>query len=72
MDRAFRFLVDEVGLPLTDAARLCATTPAFELGLTEYGAITKGAVADLVVLDRHLNVSRTYIGGRIAYASRQS
>ena len=31
---------------------MCATTPARELGLTGFGAIAEGAVADLVVLDR--------------------
>lgn len=72
MDRIFRFLVRDVGLSLSDAARLCATTPAAELGLTGYGAITKGAVADLVVLDRDLNVTQTYIAGRGVYDSRQS
>ena len=33
MDRVFRFLVSDVGLSLNDAAQLCATTPASELGL---------------------------------------
>jgi N-acetylglucosamine-6-phosphate deacetylase len=69
MDRAFRFLVRDVGLPLTDAARLCATTQAAELGLTDIGAITKHAIADLVIMDRDLQVRQTYIGGRLAYTA---
>ena len=69
MDRVFRFLVNDVGLALTDAARLCASTPATELGLTDTGFIAQGAIADLVVLDRDLNVRHTYIGGRRVYSA---
>jgi N-acetylglucosamine-6-phosphate deacetylase len=67
MDRVFRFLIKDVGLSLNDAAQLCATTPASELGLTDTGALTKGAIADLVVLDRNLTVKQTYIAGRLMY-----
>jgi N-acetylglucosamine-6-phosphate deacetylase len=70
MDRVFRFLVREAGLSLTEAAAMCATTPAAELQLTDLGAIRKGAIADLVVLDRDLIVRQTYIGGRLAYSSQ--
>lgn len=68
MDRIFRFLIQEVGLSLNEAAQLCATTPASELGLKDTGTLTKGAVADLVVLDRALNVKQTYVGGRLVYS----
>ncbi len=69
MDAVFRFLVLDVGLSLSDAAQLCARTPASELGLQEFGAITEGATADLVVMDRHFRVVRTYIAGRLVYAT---
>jgi N-acetylglucosamine-6-phosphate deacetylase len=42
---------------------MCSTTPARELGLVGHGVIAPGAVADLVVLDGQLNVTRTWIGG---------
>ena len=67
MDKVFRFLVNDVGLSLNDAARLCATTPASELGLKDMGSIARGAIADLVVMDRDLNVRQTYVGGRLAF-----
>jgi N-acetylglucosamine-6-phosphate deacetylase len=67
MDRVFRFLVRDVGLSLVDAAHLCSTTPAAELNLTDLGTITKGAIADLVVLDRDLHVRQTYVAGRLVY-----
>jgi len=67
MDRVFRFLVRDVGLSLVDAAHLCSTTPAAELSLTDLGTITKGAIADLVVLDRDFHVKQTYVAGRLVY-----
>ena len=68
MDRVFRFLVRDVGLSLVDAAHLCSTTPAAELSLTDLGTITKGAIADLVVLDRDFHVKQTYVAGRLVYS----
>ena len=61
MDKVFRFLVNEVALSLNDAAQLCSTTPASELGLRDTGTLSKGAIADLVVMDRDLNVKQTYV-----------
>ena len=37
MDGAFRMLVERAGLSLVDAATMCATTPARELGFVGYG-----------------------------------
>lgn len=71
MDRAFRMLVSGVGLSLVDAAAVCATTPASELGLHGHGVIAEGSVADLVVLDRELHVVQTYIGGELAYTRNE-
>ena len=67
MDRAFRNLVRRFGMPMVDAAALCSTTAARELGLDGVGAIERGAIADLVVLDRDFNVSRTFVDGRQVY-----
>jgi N-acetylglucosamine-6-phosphate deacetylase len=68
MDRAFSKLVTAVGLSLIDAALACSTTPARELQLHGLGVIAPGATADLVVLDRELNVVRTYIAGKLAWS----
>jgi N-acetylglucosamine-6-phosphate deacetylase len=67
MDRALTTLVTQCGLDIVLAARMCATTPARELGLSRYGAIAAGAVADFVVLDSHLRVVETWIGGERAW-----
>ena len=69
MDLVFWFLVKQVGLSLSDATRLCSTTPANELGLHECGVIARDALADLVVLDRDLAVKQTYVGGHLAFTS---
>jgi N-acetylglucosamine-6-phosphate deacetylase len=68
MDRAFQMLVGQAGLSLVDAATICATTPARELGLVGHGLLSTGAVADLVVLDAQLTVVQTYIAGQLVYA----
>jgi len=68
MDRVLRTLVGPSGLSIVDAALLCATTPARELGLVGHGVLAAGAVADLVVLDGALAVVQTYVGGRLAWS----
>ncbi|HZP48524.1 MAG TPA: N-acetylglucosamine-6-phosphate deacetylase [Vicinamibacterales bacterium] len=68
MDRAFRTLVERVGLSLVDAATVCATTPARELGLVGHGVLKPDAVADLAILDAEFRVVQTYIAGQLVYA----
>ena len=58
MDRAFQTLVGPVGISLVDAATICATTPARELGLVGHGVLAPDAVADLVVLDANFRWCR--------------
>ncbi|HEX5474224.1 MAG TPA: N-acetylglucosamine-6-phosphate deacetylase [Vicinamibacterales bacterium] len=67
LDRAFARLVSEVGLSLSDAATVCATTPARALGLQGFGVLAPGAIADLAVLDRDLRVVQTWIAGALAW-----
>ncbi len=63
MDAAFRVLLQKVGLGPVDAAHLCATTPARQLGLDDRGAIVAGYAADLAVLDADFKVAATYVDG---------
>jgi N-acetylglucosamine-6-phosphate deacetylase len=69
MDRAFGVLVRTIGATLPEAAMVCSTTPARELGLQGFGVIAPGAIADLVVMDRSFSVMRSYIGGRLVYSA---
>ena len=68
MDRVFRTLVGKVGISLVDAATVCSTTPARELGLVGHGLLASESFADLVVLDANFSVVQTYIGGQLAYS----
>jgi N-acetylglucosamine-6-phosphate deacetylase len=68
MDQALRNLVGRFGASLVDAATMCSTTPARQLGLTGLGMLATGAAADVVVLDRSLRVVKTFIDGAEAWA----
>lgn len=72
MDRIFQRLVGPMGLSLVDAATVCSTTPARELGLFGHGLLAPDAVADFVVLDSNLQVVQTYVAGQLAYARGSS
>ena len=67
MDRAFRNIVTLFHARITQAAIMCSTTPSRALGLTGFGVIAEGNVADLVVLDRAFRVVRTFIEGEEVY-----
>ena len=66
MDGAFRVLISRVGASLVDAAYVCATTPARQLGLTRTGEIAVGMAADLAILTTDFKVVATYVDGAIA------
>jgi N-acetylglucosamine-6-phosphate deacetylase len=68
MDRAFKTIVEVCGFSVTEAAVLCSTTPARELGLTGFGVLAEDASADVTVLDRSFRVVRTFVGGREVYS----
>ena len=70
MDRAFRTIVTAFGLSVVEAATLCSTTPARELGLSGCGVLARDYVADIVVLDRGFGVVRTFIDGEEVYGHR--
>jgi N-acetylglucosamine-6-phosphate deacetylase len=68
---AVRYAVREAGLPLPDVLRAATTTPAAMLGLSDVGALQPGFLADLVVLDEDLRVTRVMKAGRwVAPADR--
>jgi N-acetylglucosamine-6-phosphate deacetylase len=62
MDAALRRTV-AAGVPLVDACRMAATTPARTLGLADVGAIVPGRRADLLTLDDDLRVRRVMRAG---------
>lgn len=68
MDQALRNLVS-IGLELADASNRLSRYPAEYLGLQDRGVIQPAAWADLVVLDRELQVRQVFVEGeKIALA----
>ncbi len=64
MASAVRNIVELVGLPLAEAARMATTYPADFLGIGDtHGRIAPGYAADFVVLNADLRVHETWIGG---------
>ncbi len=63
MDQALRNLVDRIGLDLADASRRVSTFAADHIGLADRGRLQRGAWADLVVLDRDLQITDVYVEG---------
>ncbi len=67
---AMRF---DVGVPLPEAVRMASLTPARILGIEEdVGSLERGKRADLVVLDRELNVKGVYVSGKRVTCSAAS
>ena len=71
MDRALRNAVELLGVNLPQAVRMISANPAKVLGLGDTkGEIAAGFDADLVLLDKDLQVQRTWVGGQCVF-SRQ-
>ncbi len=69
MDRAVRTVV-EAGISLEDALRMASSTPSKILGTERRrGCILPGLDADLVRLDKNLNVRMTICAGEVVYAA---
>ncbi|PXW29350.1 N-acetylglucosamine-6-phosphate deacetylase [Paraburkholderia caballeronis] len=62
MDQALRNLVS-LGLPVADVSNRLSRYAADYLGIEDRGRIARGAWADLVVFDRELALTATYVEG---------
>ena len=63
MDQALRNLVNELQLDLCDASRRVSTYAADFLGLTNRGRLVTNAWADIVVLNRDLQLTDVFVEG---------
>ena len=70
MDRALRNLVDFTNRPIEEVVDLLTINPATLLELKEKGKIDNGYDADLVILDKDLNVKYTLVDGIIQCQSK--
>ncbi|MDI4633129.1 N-acetylglucosamine-6-phosphate deacetylase [Pelomonas sp. V22] len=70
MDQALRNLVFQLGLEIEDASRRVSANAAEYMGLSDRGQLAVGAWADLVVMDRELQLQRVVVEGEeIDYAN---
>ncbi len=68
LEKAFRLIVNEVGIALPDASRMLSLNAARSLGIDkETGSIEVGKRADIVALDGDFNVDFTMRAGNFEY-----
>jgi N-acetylglucosamine-6-phosphate deacetylase len=66
MDHGLRTFLKLTGIPLMEVVRMASLTPARIAGCErEIGSIAPGKLADLVVLDRELNVKKVFLAGEL-------
>ena len=64
MDELIRMMVNKADVPLADAILMASETPARIMGVSEtVGTLQKGKSADIVILDRKLNVRSVWHKG---------
>ncbi|MEM2554964.1 MAG: N-acetylglucosamine-6-phosphate deacetylase [Nitrososphaerota archaeon] len=67
MDKAVKNMVNKIGLSIEDAIKMATLNPAKAIGEKERGFIFPGAIANLIILDKNLNVIATFIKGKKLY-----
>ena len=61
-----RYAVKEASIPLASAVKAATINPALELSIEkDYGQITPGAMADLVILDKDLEIRSIIFKGAV-------
>jgi len=72
INRAVANFIRFTGPPLADAISMASLYPARVLGIDgEVGSISKGKIADIVILGEDFSVRRTFIAGREAYSRKE-
>lgn len=64
--KEMKSLVEECGMPLSQALRLITENPARQMYLYNKGSIAVGKDADFCILDRQLNLTDVILNGEIA------
>lgn len=71
-DRLVRTMVEQAGVNITDAIRMMTSTPARIMNIDhQKGSLTRGKDADVIIMDEHINVKMTIVGGKIVYAGEK-
>ena len=67
-DRLVRNMVNLAGVTLAEASIMASSTPAEIMGISaERGSLEAGKYADIVVMDKDLNVHMTMVEGETVY-----
>ncbi len=67
LDQAVRNMVNTAKRPLTEALQMASQTPAELLKLPDKGKLAPSYLADIIILDKELNVCLTMVRGKIVY-----
>lgn len=67
MDKGIRNIRDWTGASLVDLAKISSTNAARSIGFNDRGEIKEGNLADIVLLDKDLNVCDVYKQGKRVY-----
>ena len=70
MNLAVKNAVNMLGIDLPMAVKMASDNPARVLRLENKGAIKKDYDADFTLLDKQLNVVKTFVGGQCCYGDR--
>lgn len=66
MIKGFHYLIDKVGVSISEASRIASLNPARVLGIhSQYGSLELGKRADILLLDSQLNLNSVLIDGRV-------
>lgn len=66
MDTLVQTMVKKANIPLADAVRMASETPAHIIGIADKkGSLQKGKDADIVILDKDINVRCVFAKGKI-------
>ena len=63
-DRLLRVVVQDAGIPITEAVRMLTETPAAIMGLKTKGLLAEGFDADILVLDENLFLQKIVAMGK--------
>jgi N-acetylglucosamine-6-phosphate deacetylase len=67
-DRLVRNMVELAQVPLIEAVRMAAETPARIMGIdNEKGTLAVGKDADIIIFDESINIDTTIVNGEVVY-----
>ncbi len=61
--RLFKTMAESIGYDLPALAKMASSTPAAVMGFCDRGNIAEGLKADLIIVDRELNVQKVFLNG---------